>query len=56
MSVARIIMMELVDEDNMDTVEELYEGIREKYFPNLEHIINARAGRTCAISSSLPFF
>ena len=53
MSIARITMMELVDEDSMDTVEELYEGIREEYFPNLEQIINVRTGPTSAISIAL---
>ena len=53
MSIARITMMELVDEDSMDTVEERYEGIREEYFPNLEQIINVRTGPTSAISIAL---
>ena len=53
MSIARITMMELVDENSMDTVEELYEGIREEYFPNLEQIINVRTGPTSAISIAL---
>ena len=36
MSIARITMMWLIDKESMDTVEELYEGIREEYFSNLE--------------------
>ena len=31
MRIARITMMELVDKHCMDTVEELYQGIREEY-------------------------
>ena len=53
MSIARITMMELVNKDSMDMVEELYEGIREEYFPNLEQIINVRTGPTSAISIAL---
>ena len=53
MSIARITMMELVDENSMDMVEELSEGIREEYFPNLEQIINVRTGPTSTISIAL---
>ena len=53
MSIACITMMELVDEDSMDMVEELYEGIREEYFPNLEQVINVKTGPTSAISIAL---
>ena len=56
MSIARITMMELVDENSMDTVEELYESIREEYFPNLEQIINVRTGPSSAISIARAFF
>ena len=53
MSIARITMMELVDENSMYMVEKLYEGIREEYFPNLEQIINVRTGPTSAFSIAL---
>ena len=53
MSIPRITKMELVDDDSNDTDEELYEGIREEYFPNLKQIIHVRTGPTSAISIAL---
>ena len=50
MSIARITMIELVDEDNMDKIDALYESVREEYYPNLEQVINVRTGPKSAIS------
>ena len=44
MRIARITMMELVDEDSMDKIDALYESVREEYYPNLEQVINVRTG------------
>ena len=57
MSIARITMMELVDENSMDKIEALYESAREDYYPNLEQVINVRTGPKSAISIALyPLF
>ena len=53
MGIVRITRMELVDQYSMDTVEELYEGIRREYSPNCEHIINVRKRPTSSISIAL---
>ena len=52
-SIARITMMELVDENSMDKIEALYESVREEYYPNLEQVINVRTGPKSAISIAL---
>ena len=53
MSIARITIMELVDENSMDKIEALYESVREEYYPNLEQVINVRTGPKSAISIAL---
>ena len=53
MSIARITMMELVEENSMDKIEALYESVREEYYPNLEQVINVRTGPKSTISIAL---
>ena len=53
MSIARITMMDLVDENSMDKIETLYESVRKEYYPNLEQVINVRTGPKSAISIAL---
>ena len=53
MSIARVTMVEWDQEDIMETLEPIYGAHRDKWFPQLEQVINIKTGPTSSISIAI---
>ena len=53
MSIARVTMVEWNEEGIMETLEPVYQAHRDKWFPQLEQVINIKTGPTSSISIAI---
>ena len=53
MSIARVTMVEWNEEGIMETLEPVYDAHRDKWFPQLEQVINIKTGPTSSISIAI---